>query len=67
VTSLNRYLGYEEAAAIAKQALLQRRTIHDVVRERGHVANGTLTTEQLDEALDVLSMALSPRSGNTLQ
>ena len=57
VTPLNRYLGYEEAASIAKQALLQRRTIRDVVLERGHVEAGKLTVEQLDEALDVLSMA----------
>jgi fumarate hydratase class II len=57
VTALNRYLGYEEAAAIAKQALLERRTIREVVRERGHLDNGTLTAEQLDEALDVLNMA----------
>jgi fumarate hydratase class II len=67
VTSLNRYLGYEEAASIVKQALLEQRTIRDVVRERGHVANGTITADQLDNALDVLGMALSPRSGNKLQ
>ena len=63
VTSLTQYLGYEEAASIAKQALLQRRTIADVVRERGHLENSTLTTDQLTKALDVLDMALSPRSG----
>ncbi len=56
VTPLNRYLGYEEAASIAKQALLERRTIRDVVLERGHVKAGTLTINQLDEALDVLGM-----------
>jgi fumarate hydratase class II len=56
VTPLNRYLGYEEAAAIAKQALAQRRTIHEVVVERGHVRDGHLTEEQLDAALDVLRM-----------
>jgi fumarate hydratase class II len=60
VTPLNRYLGYEEAASIAKQALLQRRTIRDVVLARGHVDNGTLTRTQLDEALDVLSMTHRP-------
>jgi fumarate hydratase class II len=58
VTPLNKYLGYEEAASIAKQALKERRTIRDVVIERGHVRTGKLTEEQLDEALDVLSMAL---------
>jgi fumarate hydratase, class II len=56
VTPLNRYLGYEEAAKIAKQALAERKTIRQVVVERGHVADGTLTEAQLDEILDVLSM-----------
>ncbi|MDI2128861.1 class II fumarate hydratase [Yinghuangia seranimata] len=56
VTPLNRYLGYEEAAAIAKQSLAERKTIRQVVLERGHVAEGRLTEEQLDEALDVLRM-----------
>jgi fumarate hydratase, class II len=57
VTPLNRYLGYEEAASIAKQSLKERRTIREVVLERGHVDAGTLTLEQLDAALDVLAMA----------
>jgi fumarate hydratase class II len=56
VTPLNRYLGYDEAAAIAKQALAQRRTIREVVVERGHLKSGKLTEAQLDEALDVLHM-----------
>jgi fumarate hydratase class II len=56
VTPLNRYLGYEEAAAIAKQSLKERKTIREVVIERGHVDNGKLTAEQLDAALDVLAM-----------
>ena len=56
VTPLNRHLGYEEGAAIAKQALASGRSIREVVIERGHVANGTLTEEQLDNALDVLRM-----------
>ncbi|MDQ4105454.1 MAG: class II fumarate hydratase [Actinomycetota bacterium] len=67
VTALNRYLGYEEAASIAKQSLLQRRTIRDVVLDRGHIDNGTLTVKQLDDALNVLSMALSPQSGDSLK
>ncbi|MGH3693423.1 MAG: class II fumarate hydratase [Pseudonocardiaceae bacterium] len=67
VTSLNRYLGYEEAAAVAKQALHQRRTIRDVVHDRGHLKNGTLTPDQLDAALDVLEMTLSLRSGDRPQ
>lgn len=56
VTPLNSKIGYEEAAAIAKQALKERRTIREVVIERGHVANGTLTETELDRALDVLAM-----------
>ncbi|MGH3543890.1 MAG: lyase family protein, partial [Mycobacterium sp.] len=56
VTPLGRYLGYEEAASIAKQALLERRTIREVALERGHVEDGTLSIEQLDDALDVLRM-----------
>jgi fumarate hydratase class II len=56
VTPLSRYLGYEESAAIATQALRERRTIREVVLERGHVKEGRLTIEQLDTALDVLAM-----------
>ncbi|HEX8002337.1 MAG TPA: class II fumarate hydratase [Mycobacteriales bacterium] len=57
VTPLNRYLGYEEAAKVAKQALAENKTIRQVVVERGHVRDGKLTEEQLDAALDVLAMA----------
>ncbi|TWP38008.1 class II fumarate hydratase [Leekyejoonella antrihumi] len=56
VTPLNHYLGYDESAKIAKQALKERKTIREVVIERGHVENGAITQEQLDQALDVLSM-----------
>ncbi|MFJ9520096.1 class II fumarate hydratase [Kitasatospora sp. NPDC101801] len=56
VTPLNRYIGYEEAAKVAKQAVAERRTIRQVVEERGYVAAGKLTAAQLDEALDVLRM-----------
>ncbi|CAN3983972.1 class II fumarate hydratase [Kitasatospora purpeofusca] len=56
VTPLNRYIGYEEAAKVAKQALAERRTIRQVVLERGYVEQGLLTVGQLDEALDVLRM-----------
>ncbi|GAA3200104.1 class II fumarate hydratase [Actinocorallia longicatena] len=56
VTPLNRYLGYEEAAVVAKQALKERRTIREVVIERGHVESGALSLEDLDAALDVLGM-----------
>jgi fumarate hydratase class II len=56
VTPLNPFLGYEEAASIAKQALAERRTIRDVVVERGHVREGRITEAQLDAALDVERM-----------
>jgi fumarate hydratase class II len=56
VTPLNKYIGYEEAAIVAKQSLKEQKTIRQVVVERGYVADGKLTEQQLDEALDVLSM-----------
>jgi len=60
VTALNRYLGYEAAADVAKLALAQRRSIRDVVVSEGYVARGVLTEHQLDESLDVLAMAHGP-------
>ncbi|MCW2544636.1 MAG: class fumarate hydratase [Frankiales bacterium] len=60
VTPLNRYLGYEEAATVAKQAVKEGKTIREVVDERGYVQQGKLTQEQLDEALDVLRMTRPP-------
>jgi fumarate hydratase class II len=56
VTPLNRYIGYENAAKVAKKALAEERTIKDVVVEMGFVEKGDLTAEQLDAALDVASM-----------
>ncbi|WP_405489372.1 class II fumarate hydratase [Streptomyces sp. NBC_00096] len=56
VTPLNRYIGYEEAAKVAKKSLADRKTIRQVVLESGYVERGDLTLEQLDEALDVLRM-----------
>ncbi len=59
VTPLNRYLGYEEAAKVAKQALAGRQSIREVVIARGHVPD-RLTEDQLDAALDVLAMTRPP-------
>ncbi|MEV4389212.1 class II fumarate hydratase [Micromonospora sp. NPDC049580] len=56
VTPLNRYLGYDEAASIAKEALAKQASIREVVISRGHVDSGTLTETQLDEVLDLLRM-----------
>ena len=53
VTPLNRYIGYENAAKVAKTALAEEKTIREVVLEMGFVENGDLTEEQLDAALDV--------------
>jgi fumarate hydratase class II len=55
VTPLNHYIGYDEAAKVAKQALAERKTIREVVIERGYVPD-KISEEQLDEVLDVLSM-----------
>jgi fumarate hydratase class II len=56
VTPLNKYVGYEAAAKIAKQALSEGRTIRDTVVALGYVERGEISEAQLDEALDVESM-----------
>ncbi|HJR89128.1 MAG TPA: class II fumarate hydratase [Aeromicrobium sp.] len=56
VTPLNRYIGYENAADVAKKAVKERKTIREVVLEEGYVERGDLTLDQLDAALDVLGM-----------
>jgi len=56
VTPLNRYIGYENAATVAKTALAERKTIRQVVVEHGYVERGDISETQLDEALDVLRM-----------
>jgi len=59
-TPLNRYIGYDEAAKVAKQALAEGKTIREVVLERGYVEQGKLTLEDLDRTLDVMSMTRPP-------
>jgi fumarate hydratase class II len=61
VTALNRHIGYEEAAKVAKQAMSEGKTIRQVVVERGHVRDGRITEEELDRVLDVLSMTRPPQ------
>ncbi|MFF8465305.1 class II fumarate hydratase [Streptomyces griseus] len=56
VTPLNKYIGYEEAAKVAKKSLKDGTTIRETVLVSGYVERGDLTMEQLDEALDVLRM-----------
>lgn len=55
VTPLNSAIGYEEAAAVAKQALREKKTIRQTVLDRGLVP-GKLTEAELDHRLDVLRM-----------
>ena len=63
VTPLSRYLGYEEAAEIVRESVREGRSIREVVIARGHLADGNLTQAQLDQALDVLSMARPDSAG----
>ncbi|WP_370188154.1 class II fumarate hydratase [Aeromicrobium sp.] len=56
VTPLNRHIGYENAAKVAKKAVKERKTIREVVVEDGYVERGDLTEAELDAALDVMSM-----------
>ena len=55
VTPLNSAIGYEEAAAVAKQALKERKTIRQTVIDRGLIGD-KLSEEELDRRLDVLAM-----------
>ena len=56
VTPLNRVIGYEAAAKVAKHAVTEKITIREAVIALGFVERGELTEEQLDGALDVLKM-----------
>ena len=56
VTPLNKHLGYEEAAKVAKQALKDGSTIRETVLALGYVDRGVLTEQELDDALDVERM-----------
>ncbi|MCB0888627.1 MAG: aspartate ammonia-lyase, partial [Nocardioidaceae bacterium] len=56
VTPLNKFIGYEAAAKVAKAALASGQTIREQVLEMGFVERGELTLDQLDQALDVRRM-----------
>ncbi|WP_099331570.1 class II fumarate hydratase [Actinomyces minihominis] len=56
VTPLNRLIGYENAAKIAKHSVKQDMTVREAVEDLGFVERGEVTPEQLDVALDVYSM-----------
>ena len=56
VTPLNKLIGYEAAAKIAKHAVAKGITVREAVIDLGYVERGDLTLQQLDEKLDLLSM-----------
>jgi len=56
VTPLNKHIGYEAAATVAKQALATGSTVRETVLAMGYVERGELTVEELDAALDLMSM-----------
>ncbi|MDQ4137769.1 MAG: class II fumarate hydratase [Actinomycetota bacterium] len=56
VTPLNKIIGYESAAKIAKHSVANSMTVREAVLDLGFVERGEITEEQLDTALDVLSM-----------
>jgi fumarate hydratase class II len=60
VTPLNKHIGYENAAKIAKKAVAEGLTIRETVVAMGFLERGELTEEQLDTALDVMSMTRPP-------
>ncbi|MFE7508368.1 class II fumarate hydratase [Promicromonospora sp. NPDC057488] len=61
VTPLNRAIGYEAAAKVAKHAVKEGITVRQAVIDLGFVERGEVTEEQLDTALDVLSMTRPPQ------
>ena len=56
VTPLNKLIGYEAAAKIAKHSVAKGITVREAVIDLGFVERGEVTAEQLDEKLDLLSM-----------
>ena len=62
VTPLNRVIGYEAAAKVAKHSVKKGLTVREAVIDLGFVERGEVTEEQLDGALDVLSMTRPPQA-----
>jgi fumarate hydratase class II len=56
VTPLNRVIGYENAAKVAKHAVATGMTVREAVIDLGFVERGDVSVEQLDELLDVTRM-----------
>jgi fumarate hydratase class II len=56
VTPLNRVIGYEAAAKIAKHSVAQNLTVREATIDLGYVERGEISEEQLDALLDVSTM-----------
>jgi fumarate hydratase class II len=61
VTPLNKVIGYEAAAKIAKHSVEKSITIREAVIELGFVERGEISEADLDKALNVLSMTKPPQ------
>ena len=61
VTPLNKFIGYEAAAKIAKHSVKNGQTVKEATIALGYVDGEKLTMEQLDRALDVLPMTRPPQ------
>jgi fumarate hydratase class II len=64
VTPLNRVIGYEAAAKVAKHAVAHGVPVRQAVIDLGFVERGEVTLAQLDTALDLLSMTRPPARTN---
>jgi len=62
VTPLNRVIGYEAAAKVAKHAVAKGVTVRQAVIDLGFVERGEVTEAQLDSALDVMKMTRPPQA-----
>jgi len=62
VTPLNRVIGYEAAAKVAKHAVAHGVTVRQAVLDLGFVERGEISEAELDSALDVLSMTRPPQA-----
>ncbi|ORC15422.1 aspartate ammonia-lyase [Rothia nasimurium] len=56
VTPMNKLIGYEAAAKIAKYSVANKTTVREAVIALGYVERGEVTEAQLDDALDVTKM-----------
>ena len=61
VTPLNRFIGYEAAAKIAKYSVEKGITVKEATIALGYVDGEKLSMEQLDQALAVLPMTKPPQ------